>query len=193
MTQGVINDSVVGYHPVDDFFLSEDLVYGTLFLQVLLWNFLLYLLIYDLILIIGARIIKPSEEEDETAQLRRLLTTGRVEDEEDGMHYMATTVICFAMTTFSISGLIIGQSLFAIAFLLTVPINCLLSVNTLLDSDFGSINKFFGSAVIDTIATVLLILVEATTSLITMIYLYQVISSRYAYILAVVWPLRFHA
>ena len=180
--------NATGYRPSDDFYLSQDLVNGTLFLQVLLWNYLLYLLIYNLLIIICGNFTQKDTNSINIVSLT--VHAARVEDQEDGMYYLFTTTFCLCMTTFSVVGIIIGQSLFTIAFILTVPFSCFNTINTLLDSEFQSMKKFFGDEMIDTIANVLLVLVETAASIMTAVYLYQVTTSRYDYIVATIWPIR---
>lgn len=177
---------VIGYRPSDDFYLSQELVNATLFLQVLLWHYLLYLMVYDLLIIICGSFMSDSQSSITSSTINE----PRREDREDGLYYLLPTTFCLCTTTFSIVGIIIGQSLFTVAFILTVPFSCFNTINTLLDSEFQSIKKFFGDDMIDTLANVLLVLVEAAASIVTCVYLYQVLMTRYDYLVATVWPLR---
>lgn len=180
------NVSAIGYHPSDDYYLSQDLVNCTLFMQVLLWHYLLYLTIYNILLIVCGSMKRPEMHSMTVTTVNAV----RRENEEDGMHYLFTTIFCFCMTTFSVIGIILGQSLFTVAFMLTIPVSCFNSINSLMDSNFQSIKKFFGDEMIDMIANILLVLVEAVASVTTSVYLYQVVMSRYDYVVAMFWPLR---
>lgn len=182
----------VGFHPPDDFYVSEDLVSGTLFLQVLLWNFLLYLTVYHIILIVCGSWVKPDESGIQSMTTLNTANVRRLEDSEDGYHYLFQTLVCLILTSISIIGMIVGQSLFALVFLLAVPFSCITSINSLLDSDFRDIKKFFGDDLVDTIATCLLVMTEAAASIVTLMYVYQVIMTRYAFVVAVFWPPRFY-
>jgi hypothetical protein len=182
--------SVIGYRPSDDFYLPADLVNATLYLQVLLWHYLSYLLVYN-ILIIVCGFMKKSDLHATTITTTASATIiTRHEDNEDGMHYLFTTTFCLCIVTFSVIGIIIGQSLFTIAFMITIPISCINTINNLLDSEFQAVKKFFGDEMIDTIANILLVLVEAASCITTSVYLYQVIMTRYPHIVAIFWPIR---
>lgn len=184
------NVSLVGYRPSDDYYLSQDLVNATLFLQVLLWNYLLYLLVYNILLIMCQCMM------DQRSSHLSILTyqymsvrNSRSEDSEDGFHYLRTTVFLFIMTSFSITGILMGQSLFTLVFILTVLPTCICSIDNELDSEFQQITRFFGDEMIDKLANVLLILVEAAASIVTLVYLYQVIATRYESFLTIYQPL----
>ena len=176
---------MIGFLPPDDFDLSDDLVYGTLFMQVLLWNFLLFMLAYDLMLIVCGKFFA---QDDQAILYSRTSHTLRREDSEDGMHYLVSTLLCLVFISVSLVGIVNGWGIAASAFLMVVPVTCVISINTTLDTEFTVLKKFFGNEMLDMVANILLILVEAVASIITAVYVYQLLMTRYAWIVATFWP-----
>ena len=178
--------SGIGFHPSDDFFLSDDLVFGTLFLQSVLWNFLLCLMIYNILLILCSKVVHEDTTTFSVSQITR-----QHEDSNDGLHYLITTTLCFIVTSFSLYGVISGHSLFTLAFILVIPFACIASVNNMINYETQGVQRFFGDEKIDAVAASMMILAQGTALIVTCIYVFQIFMQKYGYITTAVWPPRF--